>query len=204
MKKIALLALALVLALGSLGVAYALWYDDLYITGQVDTGSIGAYWTCFATGDSEPDGKNYSSVSCSVGQTTETDDTLTMTITNAYPCIDYWVIADIHASGTLPIHVCDLQLDMSSIENVGSYFVFACDANGNPIMDGDKYTAVQYPIQIHPDGDPAYIGFWVHFNNSLPEDTVVDDTDSYEFTFTGKLYYQQWNEACVTYPYTPG
>lgn len=40
LKKIGLLALALVLALGSLGVAYAAWTDEVYIQGTVNTGTV--------------------------------------------------------------------------------------------------------------------------------------------------------------------
>jgi hypothetical protein len=40
MKKIGLLALALVLALGTLGAAYAHWTDTVYIDGQVCTGEV--------------------------------------------------------------------------------------------------------------------------------------------------------------------
>ncbi|NQT31570.1 MAG: hypothetical protein HQ588_04475 [Deltaproteobacteria bacterium] len=40
MKKIGLLCLALVLALGALGVGYAAWTDSIDITGTVNTGSV--------------------------------------------------------------------------------------------------------------------------------------------------------------------
>jgi len=40
MKKIGLLALALVLALGALGVGYAAWTDTVTITGTVNTGTL--------------------------------------------------------------------------------------------------------------------------------------------------------------------
>ena len=40
MKQIAFLCLALVMALGSLGVAYAAWTDTLTIDGTVDTGTV--------------------------------------------------------------------------------------------------------------------------------------------------------------------
>jgi len=40
MKKIGFLIIALVLALGTLGVGYAAWTDEVIITGSVDTGSL--------------------------------------------------------------------------------------------------------------------------------------------------------------------
>jgi len=40
MKKIGLLCLALVLALGALGVGYALWWDEVTIEGTVQTGTV--------------------------------------------------------------------------------------------------------------------------------------------------------------------
>lgn len=39
-KKISFLCLAVVLAIGSLGVGYAAWTDVIYINGSVDTGSV--------------------------------------------------------------------------------------------------------------------------------------------------------------------
>jgi hypothetical protein len=41
MKKIGLIVLALVLALGTVGVGYAMWQDTIYIDGNVETGSLG-------------------------------------------------------------------------------------------------------------------------------------------------------------------
>ncbi len=40
MKKIGLLALAIVLALGALGVGYAMWYQSVDISGTVQTGTV--------------------------------------------------------------------------------------------------------------------------------------------------------------------
>jgi len=40
MKKIGLLALALILVLGAMGVGYALWWDEVTIEGTVDTGVV--------------------------------------------------------------------------------------------------------------------------------------------------------------------
>jgi hypothetical protein len=43
MKKIGLICLALVLALGALGVGYAMWYQDVIIHGEVTTGTVCAH-----------------------------------------------------------------------------------------------------------------------------------------------------------------
>jgi hypothetical protein len=40
LKRMGLLALALVLALGALGVAYAAWTDEFYVQGTVNTGTV--------------------------------------------------------------------------------------------------------------------------------------------------------------------
>jgi hypothetical protein len=40
MKRIGLIALALVIALGSIGVGYAMWTDTIYIDGNVETGNL--------------------------------------------------------------------------------------------------------------------------------------------------------------------
>jgi hypothetical protein len=106
MKKIGLLCLALVLALGALGVSYAMWYEDLYISGTVNTGEVDWAFDCGtvtwgdpcdpATVDKQSDdlfanirttGKD---VGCTDVVCVDTDadgdvDTLQVTIHNAYP-----------------------------------------------------------------------------------------------------------------------
>jgi hypothetical protein len=46
MKKFGLLCLALVLALGALGVGYAAWTDTIFISGSVNTGEVCIEFTC--------------------------------------------------------------------------------------------------------------------------------------------------------------
>ena len=46
MKKVALLSLALVLALGSLGIGYAMWSDTVTISGSVATGRVSVGFIC--------------------------------------------------------------------------------------------------------------------------------------------------------------
>jgi len=103
MKKIGLLALALVLALGTLGVGYAMWYEDLFIEGTVMTGDLDVDWSQGVPYDDEDTGKDVSSGVCRID-----GDTLYITITDAYPCITYHFPIDIHGVGTVPAHLCPL------------------------------------------------------------------------------------------------
>jgi hypothetical protein len=60
MKKIGLISLVLVLALGGLGVGYAHWSDQLFIETEVVSGSVTVAWVDEAPTitDNEPDGKD--------------------------------------------------------------------------------------------------------------------------------------------------
>lgn len=123
MKKFGLLCLALVLALGALGIGYAAWTDQITINGTVSTGELswciedfsitpkdaGPDWTSNYTCDPAtistirpaPELKD-------VGSTTavKTDcNTLTLTVNNGYPGyynhIDFWAIND----GNIPLKI---------------------------------------------------------------------------------------------------
>jgi hypothetical protein len=56
LNKIWTLALALLIAMGAMGVAYSTWTDEIYIEGSLYTGDINASVTC--NGPCSPDG-NY-------------------------------------------------------------------------------------------------------------------------------------------------
>ena len=99
MKKILILCLALVLALGSLGVAGALWWDWLYIDGYVYTGDIGAEWSVEAAYDNEQKPEVSYIEAYLMGP-----QTMWIDIYNAYPSVTYTVEWDIHCTGSVPIH----------------------------------------------------------------------------------------------------
>ena len=127
MKKIVLICLALVLALGSLGVAYAMWSDTLVFSGPVTTGSVNLSFddreppvpTEYHINPDDPggmlllgefEGKN-------VGETTAsyTDyevrgdkdgyEKLVITVSNAYPGYIVGTTFILHNIGTVPINV---------------------------------------------------------------------------------------------------
>jgi len=131
MRKIGLLSLALVLALGTLGVGYAMWSDTLVIKGDVTTGQVSVridsqydndinpledpceagFWDVTGTSP-EWVGNRYTK---NVAQTTSTYDQIDgnwgkIIITNGYP--SYWgsVIWDVHNDGTIPVKLWSANL----------------------------------------------------------------------------------------------
>ena len=168
MKKIGLLCLALVLALGTLGVGYAMWFEDLYIEGTVNTGELDANWSIVNFGDSEAADKNVSSVSA-----TMSPDGLTLyvTVTGGYPCIDYYVNFDVDNTGTIPFHICPL------------------DCTGTVDFPGTLTITQPTPFQVHPN-EHALGTISIHLDNTALENTT------YNFACTMKAV--QYNEACPT------
>ena len=96
MRKIGLLTMALVLALGTLGVGYAVWTEDMEAEITLDTATVtatieaGDSWTAPAC--------TYTSIKCEVDE----HGVLQVTVTNAYPCIDYFQEFSINNEGSIP------------------------------------------------------------------------------------------------------
>jgi hypothetical protein len=125
MKKMGLIGLALVLALGALGVGYALWSQQLTITGSTTTGSLSAGFGEIQYNDmyedppgsgffvpGEVEGKDVASISHTVSEwftdpiTNKSAPTrLSIAITDAYPC--YWAAITFRVKnlGTVPIMI---------------------------------------------------------------------------------------------------
>ena len=130
MKKIGILALVLVLALGSLGIGYAMWSDTLTIKGDVSTGevsvSIESQYDNDIMSQNDPCEPGSWDVSGTpkwmgdrytkhVASTTSTYDQADgewgkIIITNGYPC--YWgsVIWDVENDGTIPVKLWSVTL----------------------------------------------------------------------------------------------
>ncbi|MFH1382484.1 MAG: hypothetical protein ABIH70_06265 [Chloroflexota bacterium] len=99
MKKIVLICLAMVLALGLLGVGYARWQDELFLQGEVGTGNIGLAWSQ-GIPSAPDDVKGVSQYYCAI-----VGDTLYIYISNAYPCVTYIFPIDVHGTGSVPVHI---------------------------------------------------------------------------------------------------
>jgi hypothetical protein len=109
MRKIGLLVMTVILAIGALGVAYAEWTQAMQIDGTVNTGYISA---SFANPNPSSPGDTLATIYGEVGTTGLTDanedavsDVLTITVDNAYPGYSGTVYFDIVNNGSIPISV---------------------------------------------------------------------------------------------------
>ena len=170
MKKIALICLALVVALGTLGVGFALWSGWLYIYGDVYTGNIGAEWSIEAYYDNEE--KDFSYIDAYLFG----PDYMEVYIWNAYPSVTYTVEWDIHCTGSVPIHFGD-PLIMTDLP--AGTFTFTDMAGAT--IDWSL-------VQLHP-GDTMYGMLTVHLDNTAEQ--------NWWYYFYIDLQYGQYNEFPV-------
>jgi len=122
MKKIGIIALTLVLALGSLGVGYAHWSDQLYVEGTVKGGELMVGFTEIllnethvdpTTGDKVPGeylDKDVGEVTYVLEGRRECVHTgkygyegVLVTITDAYPCYQAHITFVVENLGTIPV-----------------------------------------------------------------------------------------------------
>ena len=175
MKKFGLLLLAVVLALGALGTAYAMWSEDLFIDGTVNTGDldIGYYCGWGEFWDTEPDGKDVSYITKAWGADNKS---ITFTIVNAYPCIDYYGEFCLNvADGSIPVHFGPWVIDRGTMPDSATIEV-------TPDMTGVQgHAGLHQECLLH-----------VHLDNT---GTAMGAT----YTFKVKVTLVQYNES-IYYP----
>jgi hypothetical protein len=126
LKRIGLLALALVIALGAMGVGYAAWTDEVYLEGTVYTGTLDIDVSdCSSTfvykvppdgivvnydsGSEDqhapPDGELIASAVADFDNGPSDADTATITFNGLFPEIDFRADLQIESLGTIPVKV---------------------------------------------------------------------------------------------------
>jgi len=171
MKKATVAFGALMLALALTGVAFAHWTDSLYISGTVNTGTFGAELSVGVGHDTEPPAKNVSSIS---GVLSNDKKTLTVTITNAYPCIDYYLPIDVHCTGTVPLIIENILINRGTLPENTTLEILPA-AVGSPLQVGTQlHYCEEAKGELH-----------VH----LDEDAVENRT----YTFSITINVVQWN-----------
>jgi hypothetical protein len=203
MKKIGLLLLVLVLAMGALGVGYAHWTGELNVNGTVNVGTFGAELTqdngvitdaiddemigdetctlyaLYAAWADAGKTQDNGHATCTVADKKTdisgcADDTMTITLTDAYPCYKVWVPVDVHCLGTVPIKVwyefgvnnpaadvCEVSLIADPALSGTDVSLVPADSEANAIKLHQCETA-RALIYIHPvqpdEGPPSVPG----------------------------------------------
>jgi hypothetical protein len=179
-NQIGTLFIVSALALSGVGMSYAMWYEEIVISGNVYTGSLDFRWSIVDTDDTEIPEKDETSWITA----TLSDDfnTMTVLIEHAYPCITYSLWFDIDCVGTVPVHFNDFVFDATAE---------AWIAAGILTFGADPNYPNQLPIteaQLHT-GDHWYGLLTFHFDN---DDGFAQDT-TYEFDVS--LFGYQYNEC---------
>jgi len=167
--KLSALFLVFVMALAGTSASYALWFEDLTIDGTVNTGNVDVEWSFDGCGDNEAAGKDVSDITANID-----GNTMTVTITNAYPCITYWVHFDIHCVGSIPVHFTPFVITSPGMDL--SWITITPDTGYESIESTQLHTSEHWWGKLE-----------IHLDNTAIELTT--------YTFTVTLMAHQYNEA---------
>jgi hypothetical protein len=123
LNKIGMLAIALLIALGAVGVAYSAWTDEIYIAGTFDTSGINTALdcdTCWYTVDDVVTNTLSTSITCEEDSqlevTIKVEDALAVDNHTDLNDVDYYCrfTLDNTAAGSLPVKVQNLTVTPSA------------------------------------------------------------------------------------------
>jgi len=214
MRKLGLVFLVLVLALGALGVGYAKWSDTVVINGSISSGEVclewtGAYgskdpctpptkdWTC------DPGFTNICQGDKDIGCTTvvmEDEDTISVTLDSVYPCYFNEISSHIHNCGTIPVKIAPAILSYPDPANPGETIEVELEFGKIAYIAGDdQYGGISNVIEIkwlEPSGVQLHpcveweLSWYIHILQPAKQGS--------QYTFTITIEGIQWNE------YPPG
>lgn len=214
MKKIGIMALALVSAFGALGVSYAHWADNVYGEGTVDMGSLTLafdfvepplcqdYYRNPETGALVPGewlGKEVGDVDCWYDDLIEDVHSLkqgykefTIVVTNAYPQYIVHNTFKLHNIGTVPLNICHYIIAGEKRDATGAvvYDLLWYDPDGDDI--GSLYEDVNGSGVVDA-GDLEVIN--LEITNALPYQ--IDPCRTHKAQMD--LEFKQDAQECHTY-----
>ncbi|MEM2614315.1 MAG: hypothetical protein QXO15_08860 [Nitrososphaerota archaeon] len=156
------LVAALLVAMLALGLSYALWSTTLTISGTIETGTVSAEIIAGDCYDDEPSEKDVSDICCEVNE----EGVLVVTVSNAYPCINYTCEFNVTNTGSIPVKVQSIIID----------------GNGT---DWVTVSGISVGDQIEP-GETVECSLKVHLTNDAEQGKT--------YTFTVEILLVQWNE----------
>lgn len=202
-KKLAATFAVLMIALGMAGFAYAFWSEFLYLNGTVTTGEVCVKWSFNAalpeSNLKDLDGDGQADDPIAVLTYTMSDDdqdgyneTLTVTLTKAYPGLTVKGTIDVTNCGTIPVGIADYDWNIKgnseiaeAVELVHVEF-YLRDPNGgiHPIT-GDIRDWIAEVNQIDP-GWSLVCEFEIRFTEDLPQEATA--------TIEAYIEFRNWNE----------
>lgn len=207
MKKIGLICLTLVLALGALGIGYATWSDTVLISGTVQTGSLDltvvgysgtevykdldtdgvviCHWRDVGQGkfymDNLPpdEGLLISYASAEYRVPTRYDHEILVTFSNLFPCIDFTADCSLLYAGTVPAKV-KLTKEVTGVPEAWVTLTIENGDTGDRIVEGTQLDG----------GEHIHVMVTIH----------VPQEDSAQGQFGGvRILFEamQWNEYVI-------
>jgi hypothetical protein len=173
MKKIGFVILAVILALGLTGAAYAYWTQNIYVNAAVETGTVQA---SFINAQSNPifvDEGTTGGVAWytdALGMYSTPNDTLNVTLSNAYPGMTAVLPVTIENTGTIPIGNIAIGADDLSNLPAGSTVMLTGTELSTGLAVGASTTNAVITVMVPTSAD----------NSSFVQGT----TASYGFTLT--------------------
>jgi len=193
-KKIMAIFAILMIALGIAGFAYAHWEKIVTIDGTVTTGTLHII-PSFHVNYTEAENKTVADIDYEVHA--EEND-IDIWFDNVYPCLRVDGYIDLNNTGTIPVNLVDI--DITGNETL--HAVYNETMKHWEIYDGQALIATGDYWFVFPDGYPqidpghtAYIYFWIHFEEGLPQNA--------EYWFHIDLTFWNWNESPATRPGQP-
>ena len=203
-KKTAILFGALFLSVALAGVAYAHWLEIITIDGFVQTGVLELEPSVTLVCEQEKP------VADCEAFVSDYDGTIVMNLLNVYPCLEVTGRITLDNVGTIPAGL--EQVRMYVYEDAGDfvwvegthpdyeYFLVLVNENGLPGMEEAIQIGVNFGASSHQydgadpnsifqidDGQSAWMDYYIHFDEGIPEDS--------EFYFWVDFEYWNWNEA---------
>jgi hypothetical protein len=158
----------LMIALMAIGFAYGLWSKTLYINGTVNTGSVNAEFANVVCSDTGVDpGYDKDVASCNV-VLSDDKQTMTVTISNAYPCYSCKITYNVVNTGTIPVKIQSITVTNPNSDKL--------TVTVTGIAKGDQIDA----------GESKAGDLEIHVEQAAAQGAT--------YTFSVEIYLVQWNE----------
>lgn len=206
MKKIGLLCLAIVLALGTLGVGYAMWSDEVVIEGTVDTGTLrlGIFHAYVerleqdkdvATVDLSFEGPILEKEFAGFG-TKMAYDKLVVALNNTFPCLTVDIAFYLACVGSIPVHITGINITDTSGELT---WMWKKEPTSSPSYgyfyrtgDPEQEPVIEVTLGGLKIGDQHHWCDWDKADLIVHVEQAAEQ--NHEYTFEVKIEAAQWAE----------